>query len=135
MTSANETLHTLLDIWGAISAENQEMQDDITKIKNHLAELKGEFVTSKNSLTHKVNTLTEELTSTNECADGHGDCIAQLKGEVCHNEQARAFVGDQVTALEGDGTRAINSCFEEMEHQIEGQETIIQDLREQVAIA
>ena len=40
-----------------------------------------------------------------------------------------------MTVLEGDWTRAINSCFEEMEHQIEGQETIIQDLREQVAIA
>ena len=111
------------------------MQGDITKIKDHLAELKGEFVASKHSLTCKVNTFTEELACTNECADGHGDCIAQLKGEVHYNEQARAFVGDWVIVLEGDWTRAINRCFEEMEHQIEGQETIIQDLREQVAIA
>ena len=104
MTSANETLHTLQDIWSAISVENQGMQDDIAEIKNHLAELKGEFVASKNSLTRKVNTLTEELASTNESADGHGDHIAQLKGEVHCNEQARAFVGDQVTVLEGDWT-------------------------------
>ena len=55
------------------------MQGDITKIKDHLAELKGEFVASKNSLTHKVNTLIEELASANECVDGHGDCIAQLR--------------------------------------------------------
>ena len=135
MTSANETLHTTQDIWSAISVENQGMQDDITEIKNHLAELKGEFVASKNSLTCKVNTLTEELASTNERADGHGDRVAWLKGEVRRNEQARAFVGDWVTVLEGDWTRAINRRFEEMERQIEGQETIIQDLKEQVAIA
>ena len=39
-----------------------------------------------------------------------------------------------MTVLEGDWTRAINRCFEEMERQIKGQETIIQDLKEQVAI-
>ena len=54
---------------------------------------------SKNSLTCKVNTLTEELASTNECADGYGDHITWLKGEVHDNEWARAFVGDWVTVL------------------------------------
>ena len=85
-----------------MATENQNMKANIAEIQNYLAKLKGEFVTSKDPLTHKVNTLTEELASTNEYIDGYGDQISWLKGEVCYNEQARSFVGDQVTVLGGD---------------------------------
>ena len=114
-------------IWEAVA--DQTMELSATQTAN-----KGEFVAAINALRRQMESARADLEEANARMNRHRSVLEKQRSQQIRLQQHSNFVANQVTILEGDRGHGRHKTFETLLERMDRQETLIQDLREEVAI-